>query len=155
MLLNSKLKGIALAGALIMGSTLSSYASSPKDKDKSKGTNTTMKVEVVDQNGKVVLSDMVQDNDPSLNYNMESLPSGSYRIKVSQGSEVINITEVRRDLAKNGISYAVYNSSGSRIMSKDSGSDNFNFDLSELPKGEYEVVVYHHDQVTNRLRILN
>ena len=74
MLLNSQLKGIALAGVLLMGSTLTSYASSPKDKDKNKSTTTTMKVEVIDQNGIVVLSDRVNDNDPSLNFNMEPLP---------------------------------------------------------------------------------
>ncbi len=138
-----------------MGSTLTSYASSPKDKDKNKSTTTTMKVEVIDQNGIVVLSDRVNDNDPSLNFNMEPLPAGSYNIKVSQGSEVINITEVKKGLAQTGISYAVYDSNGMMVLSKDSNSDSFNFDLSDLPKGEYEVVVYNHDQVTNKLRVLN
>jgi hypothetical protein len=67
---NSKLNGIALAGLLLLGTTFSSFASLPEGKENEKSSNVEMKVQVINQNGEIVLTDVVAENDPILQYNM-------------------------------------------------------------------------------------
>jgi hypothetical protein len=67
---NSKLNGIALAGLLLLGTTFSSFASLPEGKENEKSSNVEMKVQVINQNGEIVLTDVVAENDPILQYNL-------------------------------------------------------------------------------------
>ena len=67
-----KLNGIALAGLLLLGTTFSSFASLPEGKENEKSSNVEMKVQVINQNGEIVLTDVVAENDPILQYNMEN-----------------------------------------------------------------------------------
>lgn len=152
---NVKINGIALAGLVLLGTTFSSFASSPEEKKVEKSSNMEMKVQVVNQNGEIVLTDVVAENDPILQYNMENLPEGVYDIEVIQGERVINTTSVVRKPSRNGVTVEFYNSRGQIVMSKTGTAGNLSYDLEGFPKGEYNIIIYNGEEIVNKAKIKN
>ena len=113
-----------------------------------------MKLNVFNSQGKILQNDIITPTDPHLDFDLESLPKGTYTISVTSDNEVINYTEIS-NLSKdeNTISCEVLNSSGEKVHGSENNS--FNFDLSNLPKGKYLMKVYQGKSLINKNLIKN
>jgi len=111
-------------------------------------TTSTMNVEVINDNGNVEYTDVITSEDQTLDFNLESMPIGTYTVRVSQGNEVINMTHFRNVSSDvNVITVEVLNEAGDKVY--ESATSNEMFDLSAMPQGNYVVNVYKGSNLIN------
>ncbi len=113
----------------------------------------TMNIEVIDINGSVDFKDVVTVEDPALNFDLKSMPAGRYTIQVNSGNEIINATEVNTlTTDKSVITVEVLNWEGDKVFGSNVAGDNFN--LENMPKGEYVINIYKGQELINTNKIV-
>ncbi len=125
-----------------------------KDLVKKSASNAqAMSIEVIDINGAVDYTDVVTTEDPTLDFDLESMPAGQYTIQVNSGTEVLNTTQVHNLTEdKNVITVEVLNSKGDKVYGSDTAGESF--DLENMPKGEYVINIYSGQDLINTNKIV-
>jgi hypothetical protein len=117
-------------------------------------TTSTMNVEVINANGNVEYTDVITADDQSLDFNLESMPIGTYSVRVSQGNEVINTTQIRNVSSDaNVITVEVLNEAGDKVYESVNTSEMF--DLSSMPHGNYVINIYQGSDLINTNNLKN
>ena len=116
----------------------------------------SMNLEVIDVNGEVDFTDVVTSEDPILDFNLETMPAGTYTVQVSKGGEILNETKISNlSKDKNVFTIEVLNASGEKVYGSNETSETFNLD--KMPQGEYVINIYRGQELinTNKLVQLN
>jgi hypothetical protein len=108
-----------------------------------------LKLEVVDNAGKVVQSDVISEADPHLQYNMVTLPEGTYTIYVKIGDEVLSKSTVEKKIPHNVVELKIYQSNGKLVQQKKLNKNDMSYSLDNLPKGEYEIRIFNNGILVN------
>ncbi len=155
----NKTKFSMLLVATVSFSTLFSLNSTAGEVDKGDiktptTTTSSMNVAIINDNGNVEYTDVITTENPSLDFNLEYLPIGTYTLKVSQGDEVINMTQIRNVSSDNSvITVEVLNAAGDKVYA--SANNLEMFDLSAMPKGNYVVNIYQGSDLINTNKLKN
>ncbi len=125
-----------------------------KGETKKVTSTSTMNVEVINDNGNVEYTDVITAEDQNLDFNLESMPIGTYTVRVSQGNEVINMTQIRNvSNDDNVITVEVLNEAGDKVY--ESATSNTMFDLSAMPQGNYVINIYQGSDLINTNNLKN
>lgn len=119
-------------------------------------TNEAMTIEVIDVNGEVDYLDVVTNEDPKLDFDLEGMPAGTYTVKVSSGSMTLNEVKMSNLSSDNQvITVEVLNEAGDKVYMSEDPAETFNLD--EMPKGEYVINIYQGQELinSNKLTQLN
>ncbi len=135
--------------------SLNSRAGEVEKGDTKKTTTTaTMNVAVINDNGNVEFTDVITTEDPTLDFNLESMPIGTYTLRVSQGKKVINVTQITNVSSDaNVITVEVLNEAGNKVY--ESVNTNEMFDLSAMPQGNYVINIYQGSDLINTNNLKN
>ena len=145
---------IATLTLLAMFSFTSRAGEVEKGEIKAASTTSTMNVEVINDNGNVEYTDVVTAEDKILDFNLESMPIGTYTLRVSQGNEVINTTQIRNvSNDVNVITVEVLNEAGDKVYESVNSSEMF--DLSAMPQGNYVINIYQGSDLINTNNLKN
>lgn len=129
-----------------------SFAGDPvKNKLRSVEAN-MVEVSVYDASGVLVHQDNTSDAD--INFDLTEMRSGNYRVEVKSGGEYVNTMVLSNDNSKDAMHVRIVDARGAMVYHA-AGDEALNFDLSNFPKGVYDLQIFVDAELVNSKEIRN